>query len=95
VIRLLPLLAVLGVASCAGSPLPSKPELLGYGTPAVTSYVPADQAGSVQAMQARCTGVPSAGPSATQGLSAACDQLRRTIHNQPGNEARPVGAQAP
>ena len=89
----------LGLVGCdAAGPRqgPSPPGLLGYGTPDVSAYVPADRASSLQAMRANCEGVsPPADPSATQGLPAACDQLRRTLHNQPGNATRPEPGSGP
>lgn len=78
----------LGLASCAGPGRDAAPGLLGYGTPGVSAYMPEDRAASLQAMRASCEGVPPADPSATQGLPAACDQLHRTLRNQPGNAAR-------
>jgi len=81
--------AAAGLAACAGQPPGPETGIRGVGTPGVAAYVPADRATSLQAMQANCEGVPPAAPSATQGLPAACDQLRRTLNNQPGNAAQP------
>jgi len=75
----------LGLAGCAEQPNGQAPGPLGYGTPDVSTYVPANRADNLRAMRARCEGVPPAEPTATQGLPAACDQLRRTQRNQPGN----------
>lgn len=84
------MLVALVLMGCAGQQQGQVPGLLGYGTPDVSAYVPVDQATNLQAMRARCEGVPPAAPAATQGLPAACDQLRRTQGNQPGNAARPT-----
>lgn len=82
-------LAALVLAGCAGQQQEQAPGLRGYGTPAVSAYVPEDQATTLQAMRARCEGVPPADSAATQGRPAACDQLRRTQNNQLGNAVRP------
>ncbi len=82
------LMLALGLAACAGPDRNPAPGLLGYGTPAVSAYVPEDQAASLQTMRASCERVPPADPSETQGLPAACDQLHRTLRNQPGNAVR-------
>lgn len=88
--------ALLGLAGCdTGRQQNPSPGLLGYGTPDVSTYVPADRATSLQAMRASCEGVPPADPSATQGLPVACDQLRRTLHNQPGNATRRTPGSGP
>lgn len=79
------LAASLALAGCAGQPHGQAPGPLGYGTPDVSTYVPANRADNLRAMRARCEGVLPAEPVATQGLPAACDQLRRTQRNQPGN----------
>jgi hypothetical protein len=85
--------AVLVLTGCTGQPpgpLPGQ-RLRGYGTPSVSAYVPADQAASLQAMLDRCERVPRPpDPAETVGLPAACDQLHRTLHNQPGNAVRPT-----
>ena len=83
-----------GVAACA-APAPDKGGLLGYGTPGVSSYVQGSQDSTLQAELERCRGVglPDAADQAgrqTGGLEAACNQLRRTAHNQPGNAVRPA-----
>lgn len=83
------LAAAFALAGCAGQQPRQPPGLLGYGTPDVSTYVPAKRAASLEALRTSCDGVPAADPSATQGLPAACDQLHRTQHNQPGNAVRP------
>jgi len=82
--------AVLGLAACGATPSQKHTEMLGFGTPAVSAYAPDDDALSLQAQLERCERVPQAGSaSQTQGLAAACDQLRRTVRNQPGNSVQP------
>lgn len=91
-LRLVTLATALGFAACAGPGQDPDPGLRGYGTPSVSTYVPADKATSVQAMLDRCEqGRQDSPRSETQDLAAACDQLRHTLHNQPGN-AVPVPA---
>ncbi len=85
-----------GVAACA-APAPDKGGLLGYGTPGVSGYVQDDRDSTLQAELERCRGVglPDAAGQAgrqTGGLEAACNQLRRTAHNQPGNGVQPARA---
>lgn len=91
--RLLPLLAaVMSLGACSGHPM-KESRALGYGTPGVSSYVQDDQAASLQAQLERCDQVSLAdAASETQGLAAACGQLKRTLRNQPGNAAQPVRA---
>ena len=75
--------------TCCAETSPSPQGMLGYGTPGVESYMPQDQAPTLQALLERCRNVTqAAGDSQTAGLSAACDQLQRTAHNQPGNTVR-------
>lgn len=63
--------------------------MLGYGTPGVESYVPQDQAPTLQALLDRCRNVPQGtADTQTSGLPSACSQLKRTSHNQPGNTVR-------
>ena len=60
--------------------------MLGYGTPSVSTYVGANQTGGLQAELDQCRQVPQTGATTqTQGVSAACRQLQRTLRNQPGN----------
>ncbi len=85
---------LLCVAASLGACSPSSPrtngEMLGYGTPGVSAYVSGDNDASLQAQLARCDQVPQAGSaSQTQGLPAACGQLRRTLRSQPGNSVQP------
>lgn len=82
-----------GVAACSG-PAPNKEAgPLGYGTPGVSGYVRDGQDSTLQAELERCRGVglPDAAGQA-RSLEAACDQLRRTARNQPGNAVRPARA---
>ena len=81
------MLTVLGLTACAGQPPGSGAGLRGVGTPGVSAYVGEDQATSVQAMLDLCRQVPQQSDPAPgdRGLSAACAQLRRTLHSQPGN----------
>ena len=74
-----------GCAGCAGPPAVPPGGMLGYGTPGVSSYMPAAGAVDLQALTARCRGVPLETAPPPQTLAAACDQLRRTSRNQPGN----------
>jgi len=85
-------IAVFGLSACSGQA--TTPEgLRGVGTPDVSSYLGGGQATSVQALLDRCRQAPEqAGPNSdTRGLKAACSQLHRTMHNQPGNTERPAG----
>lgn len=60
--------------------------MLGYGTPGVSTYRQGASAATLQEELDDCSRVPQAGAaSQTQGLPAACAQLHRTLHNQPGN----------
>ncbi len=88
--RLLPLLAAaVSLGACSGQPT-KDPRVLGYGTPGVSSYVQDDQAASLQAQLERCDQVSLAdAASETQGLAAACGQLKRMLRNQPGNTVQP------
>lgn len=91
------LAAALGLTGCAdGQRRGAAPQgLLGYGTPGVSAYVPADQATSLQALLDRCQQAqPQASPpqAGRQSLEAACDQLHRQLHNQPGNTVRAAAA---
>lgn len=82
------LLLAFGLTACAGTAT-NPPGMLGYGTPGIESYVSEDQAPTLQALLERCQNVPQAGAgSQTSGLPAACNQLQRTAHNQPGNTVR-------
>ncbi len=85
--------AVAGLAACAGQASSSDSGLRGVGTPDVSSYPGDDQITSVQELLDRCRQAPEqAGPSsAPRGLEAACGQLYRTMHNQPGNTEQPAG----
>ena len=82
----------LGLAACAGPGQDPAPGLLGYGTPGVSAYVRDDEATSLQAQLERCRGVSPEVEGRTEGLPAACGQLRRTYRNQPGNAVQPSRA---
>lgn len=82
--------AVLGLAACNAAPSQKPAGMLGFGTPAVSAYAPDGDAPSLRAQLERCERVPQASSAGeTQGLPAACDQLRRTVWNQPGNSVQP------
>ncbi len=85
------MLAVLGFAACARQPAESDTGLRGVGTPGVSTYLGSDQTTSLQAMLARCRQVPQqiSPIPGDRSLSAACDQLHRTLHSQPGNSVEP------
>lgn len=80
-----------GLAGCSASTVQTSPVHLGYGTPGVSAYVNGMEAMDFKAMAARCSQVPQAAMTANQieGLPAACAQLQRTAHNQPGNAVQP------
>ena len=86
------LIIAFGLTACSG-PGGAPPEAArrGVGTPGVSAYMPGVQPTSLQALLDRCRLVPQqeGSPSAIQGLPAACDQLHRQLHNQPGNTAAP------
>lgn len=82
-LRFVALSVVIGFTACAGPQQASSSR--GVGTPGVSAYVPPDQATTSQALLDRCQ--QAAQPVDNKGLSAACDQLRRQAHNQPGNTA--------
>lgn len=86
-----------GVAACSASAPNKDGGLLGYGTPGVSGYVQDGRDSTLQAELERCRGVglPDAAGQAgrqTGGLEAACNQLRRTARNQPGNAVQPARA---
>lgn len=83
------LLAIAALSACSGSQPNNGPGLLGYGTPGVSSYGQAAAATTLREELDRCASAadPSAA-SQTQGLAAACSQLKRTARNQPGNTLR-------
>jgi len=88
------LLAAASLAACAGPPPVPANGILGYGTPGVSSYPNAGQGDSLGSLMERCRTVPaSAGPPRPQSLEAACDQLHRTVRNQPGNSVDPARAE--
>ena len=79
-------LIVAALTGCAGPPRAVPGQVLGYGTPGVESYVAPGDGRTLAELQARCQAVPAfGGPPPPQSLAAACDQLRRTEFNQPGN----------
>ena len=82
-----------GLAACSASAPNKDVGLLGYGTPGVSSYVQNDRDSTLEAELERCRGVGlSDAPGQTRSLGAACNQLRRTARNQPGNAVRPTPA---
>ncbi len=84
------MLALAGLAACSGQPATRAADHLGYGTSGVSSYVGDSEAMSLQAQLDRCRQVPLVGADTrTEGLPAACSQLRRTMSNQPGNTVAP------
>ena len=76
------------LSACAQPAARQETALLGVGTPGVAAYVPAGEAASLQSLLDRCGPVPRPEAVATRGLPAACAQLHRTMHNQPGNAQR-------
>ena len=83
------LLAVAALSACSGSQPNKAAGLLGYGTPGVSSYGQGTPATTLQEELDRCNAVSDLGAaSQTQGLLAACSQLKRTARNQPGNTVR-------
>ena len=78
------------LGACSGAPMSKSDKMLGYGTPGVSAYGQNGEDRSLQAMLARCNGVPQASAaSEVRGLPAACAQLQRTLRNQPGNTVQP------
>lgn len=90
ILRRMALAAVLGFPACASQAPGSGAEMRGVGTPGVSSYVPESQAPTLQALLNQCR-QPAPPAASRQGLDAACDQLQRQQHNQPGN-AMPAAA---
>lgn len=83
------LAAALSLAACSAPQASSGAGMLGYGTPSVSSYMGDDQAGDLQAELDRCHQLSQAGfLGQPHGLTAACDQLHRTLRNQPGNSVK-------
>ncbi len=84
------LVASAALSACTGPQTSKEAGLLGYGTPSVSTYEQGAPASTLQEELERCSGVPqTAVTSQTQGLPAACGQLRRTLRNQPGNSLLP------
>ncbi len=80
------LVALPALGACSGPTTSREAGLLGYGTPGVSTYRQGAPASTLQEELDRCNRVPQAGAaSQTEGLPAACAQLHRTLHNQPGN----------
>ncbi len=74
------------LGACSGPPTSKQAGMLGYGTPSVSTYSQETSATTLKEELDGCSRVPQAGAaSQTQGLPAACAQLHRTLHNQPGN----------
>ena len=79
------------LAACSPSSPYKDAGRLGYGTPSVSSYVVGERYSTLQAELKRCERVGQPAPAGqTEGLAAACDQLRRTARNQPGNSVQPA-----
>jgi len=77
------------LGACSGPPGSKNTSALGYGTPGVSASTQGSSATTVQEEMDRCSRVPQDGAvSQTRGLPAACSQLQRTVHNQPGNTVR-------
>ena len=84
------LVATAALGACSGPQISKQAGLLGYGTPEVSTYGQGAPASTLQEELDRCSGVPqTAATSQTQGLPAACNQLRHTVRNQPGNSVQP------
>jgi len=84
------LVASAALSACSVPQTSKEAGLLGYGTPSVSTYEQGAPASTLQEELDRCSGVPqTAATSQTQGLPAACSQLRRTVRNQPGNSVQP------
>lgn len=84
------LVASAALSACSGTQTSKEAGLLGYGTLGVSTYGQAAPASTLQEELDRCSGVPqTVATSQTQGLTAACSQLRRTVRNQPGNSVQP------
>ena len=82
----LPILFVLGLAACSSSAVTDgQAGPKGYGVEPVSGD-------SLSAMLARCSrpGSQAAGVERDRSLGAECDQLHRTLHNQPGNSVMPA-----
>lgn len=91
--RIIPaLLSVTALVACAGAQPTASSNLLGVGTPGVASYMPAEQATDLQALLEQCRQVQrqSSTPPQPQTMEAACEELHRTVRNQPGNSV-PAG----
>ena len=80
-----PILLVLGLAACS-SPAATggQGSIKGYGVKPVSGD-------SLSAMLARCSQPGPQTATADRGMSpdAECNQLHRTLHNQPGNSVTP------
>ncbi len=81
------LLLALGLTACAtaGTPGPApgataQRPILGFGVEPVAGD-------TLQAMLARCSAAGSQGGAAGGPATPECDQLQRSVHNQPGNSA--------
>ncbi len=80
-----PILLALGLSACS-SPAETSGQgsVKGYGVEPVTGN-------SLSAMLARCSQPGPQAATVDRGMSpdAECDQLHRTLHNQPGNSVAP------
>lgn len=88
-VRPVALALALGLAACSGQTGAQPAGPLGYGTPGVAAYLHDNEATSFQAQLERCRGISPQAEGQTQGLPAACGQLRRMYPNQPGNSVQP------
>lgn len=80
-----PILLALGLAACsAPAATGAQGNIKGYGVEPVSGD-------SLSAMLARCSqsGSQAIGVDRATSLDAECNQLHRTLHNQPGNSVIP------
>ncbi len=78
-----------GLAACSGQTAGTPSTKLGFGTPGVDRYAAGSQATTLQAQLDQCGQVLQTSVAGrTDSLAAACQQLQRTLHNQPGNAVR-------
>ncbi len=84
------LVASAALSACSDPQTSKEAGLLGFGTPGVSIYGQGAPASTLQEELDRCSNIPKGTEmSQTQGLPAACSQLRRTVRNQPGNSVQP------
>ncbi len=82
--------ATLALAACTAPGPVAKAQFKGVGTPGVSAYMGQHPATGIQALLDRCAPLRGSRdvPANQQTLQAACDQLHRTMHNQPGNSVQ-------